>query len=171
MDTTEKDVAKKELLDAIHYFIERQGLVAQAIEDLGLDIQEMDKYDSLAWLANDAVKKIYKALSEEEKKIVDKSVQRNLPQSGIWKDKNGKQWEYFLHGRGCALTNRETGEPLDWDVPNLHSFNLSRFFYYLTWLFSIPDQRYVNLQKWINIYGQKEIRNLISELNNDGYKF
>lgn len=48
--------------------------------------------------------------------------------SGTWKD-----WDYYIHGRGCRLTHRGTDEPIEWDLPDLEVFDKHWFVNYLNW--------------------------------------
>lgn len=57
-----------------------------------------------------------------------------VPQSGQW-GKN-KEWHYFIHGKGCQLIHNTTQEPLEWDAPDIESFDRSWFVNYLQWLSS-----------------------------------
>ena len=53
-------------------------------------------------------------------------------QIGTWHE-NG-EWDYYLHGHGCRLTNRTTGEPLDWSEPDIGRVDHSHFTYWAAWL-------------------------------------
>lgn len=53
---------------------------------------------------------------------------RNVPQKGEWGD-----WQYFVHGVGCRLTHTETGEPLEWDLPDLRIFDRAWLYNYFEW--------------------------------------
>jgi hypothetical protein len=54
------------------------------------------------------------------------------PQTGYWGE--NQEWEYFLHGGGCRLTHRTTGEPIEWDVGSLKRFDKTWFVNWLIWL-------------------------------------
>jgi hypothetical protein len=61
-----------------------------------------------------------------------------VPFVGYWGENN--EWKYRLHGVGCELTHIETGEPLEWDVYGLTTFDHFWFAYYVQWLFDAePD--------------------------------
>jgi hypothetical protein len=46
-----KEKAKNELKNALVYFIDRQQLVAQAMRDLGLNLDLVSKFGALAWVS------------------------------------------------------------------------------------------------------------------------
>ena len=127
-DEKEK-LVKEELLEAISYYIGRQKIVAQAMTDLGLDVTT--KFNSKTPLEGNELEK-FKKWSEQRSKI---------PSRGTWVDKEGNKWEYFLHGEGCLLTNIETGEPIEWDIPQTDSFDPYFFHDNLFWQFK-AESRY-----------------------------
>jgi len=43
---------KTELREAVAYFIERQKLVAQAMTEFGLDLNEVGEFGAFAWVSN-----------------------------------------------------------------------------------------------------------------------
>lgn len=55
-ETTVK--VKDELSNALAYFIERQKLVAQALVELGLDLNEVAEFKSAAWSSGGKLKEI-----------------------------------------------------------------------------------------------------------------
>jgi len=122
-------LVKEQLLDAIAYYIGRQKIVAQAMTELGLDITT--KFNSKTPLEDNELDK-FKKWGEQRSKI---------PNRGSWVDKDGNEWEYFLHGSGCLLTNIKTGEPLEWDVPQVESFDPYFFHDNLFWQFKSEDRR------------------------------
>ena len=137
-DDLQKQI-KDELRNALAYFIERQKLVAQAMMELGLDLQEVAEFKALAWASG---KKSDIALNIEEiedpyarkiYQVAKRASERNISQSGIWKDSENNEWRYFLHGGGCCLTNLQTDEPIDWDCPDTNSYDRYKFFYHLEW--------------------------------------
>ena len=65
--------------------------------------------------------------SFEEYQALHKKFHRNS-QLGVWDD-----WNYFIHGNGCRLTHRITGEPIEWDVADLRSFDTYWFLNYVEW--------------------------------------
>src|SRR5690242_15998807 len=40
---------------------------------------------------------------------------------GHWGQDN--EWDYYLHGVGCKLTHKITGEVINWDASNLKHFD------------------------------------------------
>jgi hypothetical protein len=142
---------KEELRNALAYFIERQKLVAQAMTELGLDLNEVAEFKSAAWSSGAKLNRddsqITMASPESENAYVKKLFQvakraseRNLSQSGIWRDNENNEWRYFLHGGGCRLTNVKTGEPIDWDCPDVNSYDRYKFLHHLEWQLTSSEQ-------------------------------
>ncbi|MHB8629078.1 MAG: DUF6896 domain-containing protein [Aggregatilineales bacterium] len=50
---------------------------------------------------------------------------------GDWGD--NKEWHYFLHGGGCRLIHSTTGEPIEWDAPNVQRFDRHWFANWVKW--------------------------------------
>ena len=141
--------AKEELKNALDYFIERQKLVAQAMIDLGLDLNEVAKFKSAAWSSgsklegnnsNSASVSSDNVQVQELFQVAKRVSERNLSQSGIWQDYENNEWQYFLHGGGCRLTNRKTGEPIDWDCPDVNSYDKYKFLHHLEWQLSSSER-------------------------------
>jgi hypothetical protein len=147
-----KERVKNELKVALAYFIERQKLVAQAITEMGSDLGEVAEYGALAWASGsnsenretqsttDHYENDVKSDNEEIREIFQymakRASERNLPQEGIWYDNEQNEWIYFLHGNGCRLTNKKTGEPIDWDCPDVNSYDPYKFLFHLIWQLS-----------------------------------
>lgn len=93
-------------------FVKRQDVVLAALNDLRPDIvmRAMNIGSS-------------KARAEARLKYY-----RTSP-TGDW---NG--WEYFVHGEGCRLTHKQTGERIEWDAGNLNKFDKTWFVNHLEWL-------------------------------------
>lgn len=82
--------------------VDRQRWVSTvAMTKLGIDMDEMSSAGALAHPA--------------------------IPQKGLLPD--FPAWEYYLHGRGCCLTNRITGESIDVDFYDGMSDWIDDFFY------------------------------------------
>jgi hypothetical protein len=55
-------------------------------------------------------------------------------------------WQYSIHGTTITLSNTRTGEPIDWEPPDLNQFDRSAFAIYVGWFLKVdPD----------NLYGQR----------------
>lgn len=129
---------------AITYFLERQSLVPQVMKDLKLDISEVGKYGAMAWVPK-------------------------ISQKGRW-EKN-KRWTYFLHGKGCEICNIETKEVIDWDCPNIQSFDPYSFIRHLEWRLNYQDDNKLNLTKdWVQNHpkGIKYIVLMVDEMIYEG---
>lgn len=124
----------RELEEALKDFIQRIELVKKAILDLGIKVDELQRLGPTAW------------------------VQNGIPQTGIWK--NDRDWQYFLHGKGCRLTNVVSGEILDWDSDNESGVDIDpyAFIRYLKWRID-KDNHFQN----IKLYAiKKDLKSLIS---------
>jgi hypothetical protein len=130
---------KEELRNALAYFIERQKLVAQAMSELGLDLNEVAEFKSAAWSSRPKsnpvinLEEIQDSYTRKLYQVAKRASERNLSQIGVWQDVEKNEWRYFLHGGGCRLTNLATGEPIDWDCPDTNSYDRYKFFYHLEW--------------------------------------
>lgn len=149
-----KQEALIDLQEALRYFIERQKLVAQAMTEMGLDLDEVAAYGILTWVSEfppdkngkiskpvENFKKMAESESAEQRKlyqVAKRASERNLPRCGIWRDREQNEWEYSLHGIGCLLKNVKTGEPIDWDAPNVNSYTPMFFEQNLLWQISHP---------------------------------
>ena len=164
---------KKELKIALAYFVERQNLVAQAMTELGLDLNEVAEFKSAVWSSGansnkDDTQNSIASLEPENAyvkklfQVAKRASERNLSQSGIWRDSEDNEWRYFLHGGGCRLTNTKTGEPIDWDCPDVNSFDRYKFFYHLEWQLSSSERAgNLNLSRKLE---KDALRSLINEI-------
>lgn len=137
----------------IRYFLERQKLVARAMLDihpgplrmasthiLGIEVEPYCQ----RWL---------------EKIDTDENFYRNW-QSGIWRD----EWKHWAHGHGCRLTNLVTGEPIEWDAPDLEAFDQNWFWNHLEWRIqqTVSPDKIVAYTQWLSsIYQHMRDANLI----------
>jgi hypothetical protein len=51
------------------------------------------------------------------------------------------EWSFFIHGLGCVIRNRVTGEPIEWDGPNLSRFDQYWFHNWLEWAIAHDPDR------------------------------
>lgn len=126
----------KELEIALNDFVNRLSLVRQAILDLGLTPEELKRAGPASW------------------------IQKDIPQSGVW-IKNS-EWRYFLHGKGCRLTNLLNGETLDWNSKNESGYDIDpyAFIHYLTWRVENVN----DLQKLAEYKEKESINNLVPQI-------
>ncbi len=102
------------LLPVILMYVERQAIVKTALQELCPEIIE------------------YKLTNDHDKYMDFLSTPHpNRRSSGFWGDQ--KQWDYFVHGFGCWLTHTITGEPIDWDAPDVNVFDYYKFERYAIW--------------------------------------
>ncbi len=172
MSEDEKQLIERELYNAITHFVERQKLVAQAMVDLGLDLEEVGQYGVAAWAAE--LPPGWAITQHDAERVPDgykiynmrKRIEAlRLPDRGIWIDRDGDEWEYYLHGKGCLLTNKRTGEPIDWEC-NVPTLEIWFFLQYLEWQLTSPDwrDRLMHTQKWIQARGLDSVCELIREI-------
>ena len=173
-----KEKVKAELRDALIYFIERQKLVAQAMIDMGLDLNEVGEFGPIAWAGNpqtenttikdDIKEQIAKTDNEHVRKMLQlalRASERKISQSGVWLDKDNNEWRYFLHGSGCRLINVKTGEPIDWDCPDVNKYDTWKFMFHLMWQISSLEraEKLISTHNWAG----KSLQPLIDEISKD----
>jgi hypothetical protein len=175
----DKQLVKEELVLAIQRFVERQCIVAQVIKDLGLHLDDMEQFGAIAWgwsperdlhkfqqwaiESNDVDTQVYFYISRRSSK-------RTIQQRGTWIDVYNQTWEYFLHGRGCDITNIETREPIDWDCADINAFDTMFFVEHLQWqLQQVELTKHLSrIKVWLSTCNEFSIYKLIDELKEDG---
>ena len=83
-------------------------------------------------------------------------------QIGTW-----REWKFFFHGGGCMLKHPETGEPIDWNGPDTHSFDPYFFLRHLLWRLENGAQLQ-HLKEHIEHNGDQSVVELILDLIADG---
>ena len=173
MRENDLQIAKYELFEAIAYFVKRQEIVAQALLDIGLDLDAMAVLGAGGWiLGAEGAKRFYGVaandLNEKFRNALQGMIENKAPklnQTGIWQEKNGENWTYFMHGGGCRLTNQITGEPIDWDCPSTLRFDTFKFAFHVEWQLERFSDKYTNLKKLVSMSDiNTVIYQLISEL-------
>jgi hypothetical protein len=103
-------------LELVKIFVERQQLVLAALLELRPGWPIMYRFNQF---------------TNEEEQV--KAVMQTLsnPPSGLWGDEN--QWQYGTHGGGCLLVHTITGEPLEWDAPEVDVFDRYWFGDWVRW--------------------------------------
>ena len=173
-----KEQVKAELKNALAYYIERQKLVAQAMMELGLDLNEVGEFGPVVWAWNPQSENIASqdVITEQIEKSNDPYVQkmlqlaiqaseRKLPQSGIWVDSEKNDWKYFLHGSGCRLVNVKTGEPIDWDCPDVNRYDIWKFMFHLMWQLSSLERAGELIST--HIWASHSLEPLVNEIENE----
>src|SRR5688572_10367890 len=107
------DEVQNAIYRLVQRFVERQKIVGDAIEELRPDLRGLE--DGLP----------------DEERLRRKLMRIRVPTQLWGKD---QEWECFVHGHGCRMTNRKTGEMLDWDVDDLHVFHGAVFAHWLAWI-------------------------------------
>jgi hypothetical protein len=115
-----------ELADVLHnliaYFVERQRLVGLALLELRPRFVSFGGQDRFSGID---IAPYLEAYYERESKLQ----KGKSSQTGIWKE----DWEHWIHGLGCRLTNLRTREPIEWDAPDLKEFSPDWFENHLEW--------------------------------------
>ncbi|MDX2138742.1 MAG: hypothetical protein SF123_11665 [Chloroflexota bacterium] len=104
---------RKGIYQLILQFVDRQDLVFQALKDLRPQI--LISTGAITW---------------EELEHSPKS-RFEIAQTGYWGE--DYEWKYFIHGLGCKLVHTQTKEPIEWNTPNLRSFDMYWFINWLNW--------------------------------------
>jgi hypothetical protein len=58
--------------------------------------------------------------------------------AGDWGE--AKEWNYYLHGAGCRLVHKTTGEPIEWDASDVKRFDSYWFTKWIEW--SLEQESY-----------------------------
>ena len=170
-------LAKDELLQAVTYFVQRQGLVAQALQDFGLDLGAIAVLGAGGWtIGFEGAKQMYQMppqnFEADFRNALQRMIENQTPsvnQTGNWKDKAGETWNYFMHGGGCRLRHGITGEVIDWDCPDTSRFDAFKFAFHLEWQVKNYPEKYPNLTKYLRSNDSHSIvQNLIPDLVNEG---
>ena len=170
-------LVKDELLQSIAYFVQRQALVAQALQDFGLDLNAIAVLGAGGWtIGSEGAKQLYQTLPQNFETNFRNALQRmienqtpSVNQTGNWEDKTGETWSYFMHGGGCQLINKITGEVIDWDCPDTTRFDRFKFAFHLEWQIQNFPDNYPHLTKYLSNNDLHTIgHNLIPDLVNEG---
>ena len=92
-------------------FVSRQSLVFQAIKKLRPQILVSTQ-----------------ALDKQQIEL-PRGSRFDTPQTGYWGA--DEEWRYYLHGLGCRIVNTTTQEPIEWNAPELQSFDK---YWFINWL-------------------------------------
>ena len=149
----ELSITQRAIYLSVKQFVLRQQIVQHAMLDIRpdlLEIAETGKLDS--------------ALLVKVKHYM------SVPQQGLWV--GDPEWQYYIHGRGCKLINVITQEPLNWDPPDVLTFDKYWFIDYLRWLgnSNTDTADFIDVIKEITalIEGEQQILQLIEELTTIG---
>lgn len=174
--THQWSVEKHALFRHLLIFIGRQQLVADAMRELGLNLDAVGQHGSLAWgwqadVSPEARQTWLDGLRacEPLSPLVHMPPQR-VAQRGVWFDSTGAVWNYYLHGCGCRLEHQTSGEPLDWDCPDVDTFDPYFFEEYVAWLVrqSDGDRGMDALRQVLAQQGGEGVIALIEEMCIDG---
>jgi hypothetical protein len=85
------------------------------------------------------------------------------PQRGKW-----GEWGFLFHGSGCRLTHPQTREAIDWNGPDIDSFDTYFFIEHLEW--RLTQKHYLPLlHLHIKANGTAGVVKLIDDLIADGF--
>jgi len=154
VNNSNQENIKGELLQSIAYFVKRQEIVANAIVDFNLELDDLAQWGALAWNVDiELTAQQLDGFPDDLKDMVARAIKRNFklfPQKGIWTDDNGQVWEYYMHGGGCCLIHTITGEIIDWDCPDTKSFDPFKFSYHLLWQLENQKEKYPCLREHVD---------------------
>ena len=170
------DLLIVEVLGAIAHFIERQKLVAQAMQDLDIDLDDVGKGGAAIWSqqgiqeplpplpasASDEAKELWEAAQRAQSR-------RPVASQGVWGDSG--EWIYLLHGKGCRLRSTLTGEVIDWDCPNVEAFDSYFFLNHLRWRLETEEESSLpRIREWVSRSpdGLESIIQLIKQMIENG---
>lgn len=150
----------QEIYKAISYFIERQKLVVKVLKDLDIDLHDMGEWGAAIWSqqglskASTVVTNSHLAQTDEFRKALLRARSKQpVVQQGTWS--HGRNWIYFLHGKGCRLRNTLTGEVIDWNCPEVEAFDPYFFIEHLKWrLETEQEDSLPEIRKWISDHSQ-----------------
>jgi hypothetical protein len=72
------------------------------------------------------------AIAELRPSYLGLKLPHGRPSIGFWGENN--EWKYIVHGVGCKLVHRNTGEPIEWDTPHLEIFDRYWFVNWFVWI-------------------------------------
>jgi hypothetical protein len=99
----------------IKEYIKRQAIVEKCLKEKRPDLLAM----------------VDKTISDTEVvRLVE--AHKHEPNSGVWED-SGQNWTYYIHGKGCRITNNTTSEPIEWDIPDIDVFDRYWFGNWVRW--------------------------------------
>jgi hypothetical protein len=85
---------------------------------------------------------VREAIAELRPTYLGLNLPHGRPSIGFWGENN--EWKYIVHGMGCKLVHRNTGEPLEWDAPHVEIFDRYWFVNWLVWILNAqPDNVHV----------------------------
>ncbi len=105
----------------ISLFVSRQTLVFEALRELRPQI-----LISTGAMVKDQIETVHKSRFD-------------TPPTGYWGA--NQDWKYFLHGLGCKLVHITTQEPIEWDAPDLKSFDRYWFINWLKWYVNYSEEK------------------------------
>jgi hypothetical protein len=113
------DSLNQAFLSLIQIFVERQQIVVEAMEEV------CPRRLRMAGISREIA-------SEAYWKEISSNKLRDQPQFGEWHG----EWKYFWHGCGCRLKNLSTGEIIEWDAPDLQTFDKYWLSNWIAWAFT-----------------------------------
>jgi hypothetical protein len=121
------------------YYIQRQRIVLLAMLYLNPSSLAMN---------GDSIEGIDLELYLENYAIKEQNCQNPIElQLGVWKN----EWKFWVHGIGCRLIHVESGEPIEWDAPNIYLFRFEWFWQHLMWRceFESEDPVIMQVSDWV----------------------
>ena len=100
-------------------------------------IKEFVKRQRIAFNLLSKVRPDLISMSEGKKSRPSKEYIQST-QFGQWG--GNKQWTYLIHGRGCRMIHKITGERIEWNAPDLNRFDPYWFANWVDWALSHEDE-------------------------------
>src|SRR5260221_9955628 len=122
-------VLQSAMLGLVQQYVNRQQIVSEVIHQLRPDLVMLSEHvlsEQTVWTQE---WQEWLERFEQQQKLV-----ASIPQRGYWGP--NQEWLYFFHGGGCKLVHVLTGEPINWNLPDLDRFDKFWFLEYLNWLLS-----------------------------------
>jgi hypothetical protein len=118
MMSLSEEARLEQFLALLRAYVNRQHLVLQAVQEL------RPHRLRLAILLQDP-----SAPTSEIARLAE--TPESTTERGYWGSNN--QWRYAFHGRGCRITHTASGETIDWDMPDVLTFDVYFFTRWLRW--------------------------------------
>lgn len=114
---------ERSILDLVYRFVDRQQVTLEAFRELRPAIVDT---------------------KADQAKLIDTLTQYiNHPWQGNW-----HEWSFHFHGLGCRLINNKTAEIIEWEAPDVNTFDRFWFVNWLEWLWMFhPDDENLKLLK------------------------
>ncbi len=112
----------------------------------------------------DAMMELHPRLMSRYRVIPLQPEQDKWPMTFIGDWGEAKEWNYFLHGAGCRLIHKLTGEPIEWDASDVKRFDSYWFTKWVEWyLEQEHDDESIRIIKLLGFLDRDRLREFISD--------